>query len=204
MKIVLVVGASGTGKDTLLRSARSYYEHDPRFCFAKRYVTRPPDANEDNYFIDRAGFMILRNHGYFLANWEAYGNMYGIPWSACEVPRGATLFCSVSRTAIRDVERQFDSVTTLQITARAEMLQARLEKRARENAASIEKRIARAKELCHARNLILFDNSPPLSLTTVSFIDLLPSLVSEKAEYSFNRDGFTENPSLPRIACLVE
>ncbi|MBU0961738.1 MAG: phosphonate metabolism protein/1,5-bisphosphokinase (PRPP-forming) PhnN [Proteobacteria bacterium] len=204
MKIVLVVGASGTGKDSLLRSARSYYKHDSRFCFARRFVTRPPDENEDNYYIDRAGFLILKNHGYFLAEWEAYGNLYGIPWSACEAAQGSTLFCSVSRTAIRGVEKQFDSVTTLQITARAEMLQERLEKRARENAASIEKRIARAKELCHARDLILFDNSPPLSLTTVSFIDMLPKLVMEKADYSFNKMGFTENlPSL-RTACLVE
>ncbi len=204
MKIVLVVGASGTGKDSLLRSARSYYAHDSRFCFARRYVTRPPDENEDNYYIDRAGFLILKNHGYFLAEWEAYGNLYGIPWSACEAIQGTTLFCSVSRTAIRSVEKQFDSVTTLQITARAEMLQSRLEKRARENAASIEKRIARAKELCHARELILFDNSPPLSQTTISFIDLLPELITEKAEYSFHKNGFTEESSSLPTACLVD
>jgi ribose 1,5-bisphosphokinase len=193
MNIVLIVGASGTGKESLLRSTRSYYKHDPRFYFARRYATKPPGENEDNYFLDRAGFMILKTHGYFVAEWEENGYLYGIPWSFAEGADGATLFCSVSRTAIRSFEKRFDSVTTVQITARAKRIRERLEKQTQKNTTTIKRRVARAKELWHTQNLVLFDNSPPLSQATQSFINLLPILVKENTEYSFHKDGLTVN-----------
>lgn len=177
MQIILIVGASGTGKDSLLRSARSYYRNDSRFYFTKRYITRAADTNEDNYHLDRAGFQILKNHGYFITDWSANGHLYGIPWSAFEKANGGTLFCSVSRTAIASFEKQFDQVTTIQITAKPDMLLDRLTKRGRESDSAIKARIARAQEPCHAKNLITFDNSAPLSKTTIAFIDLLPQLV---------------------------
>lgn len=198
MQIVLIVGASGTGKDSLLRSARSYYQNDPRFCFARRYITRPADANEDNFYIDRAGFQILKNHGYFITDWSANGNLYGIPWSATENCPEATLFCSVSRTAIRSFEKQFPQVSAIQITARPEMLLDRLTKRGREDSDAIKKRIARAQEPCRAKNLILFDNTAPLSKTTISFIDLLPELVNEHGAFNFDQNPVEPVKQIPK------
>lgn len=55
-KIVLIVGASGVGKDSLLKIIKSKIDAN----FVKRYITRIPDENESNYFIDEEAFTILK------------------------------------------------------------------------------------------------------------------------------------------------
>ena len=58
--LVLVVGPSGAGKDTLIRLARAALAGDPRYVFPRRLVTRPPSADEDNDQIDEAAFADLQ------------------------------------------------------------------------------------------------------------------------------------------------
>ncbi|HZX84797.1 MAG TPA: phosphonate metabolism protein/1,5-bisphosphokinase (PRPP-forming) PhnN, partial [Reyranella sp.] len=53
--LVLVVGPSGAGKDTLLAYAcRQLTEHD--VLFARRHITRASDHTEDHLSIDFAAF----------------------------------------------------------------------------------------------------------------------------------------------------
>jgi ribose 1,5-bisphosphokinase PhnN len=47
-KLVLVVGPSGAGKDTLLSLARAACADDPTIVFVQRLVTREDSSAEDN------------------------------------------------------------------------------------------------------------------------------------------------------------
>lgn len=177
MRIVLVVGASGVGKDTLLRSARARLKESNKLGFVRRYITRPPDTHEDNYFIDLHGFKILQQADFFLSSWQAHGNFYGIPHNVFAVTRHTNaLLCSISRRRIIDFENRFDHVTTIQITASEEILRQRLYARGRESEQEIAGRLLRAREQVEARDLIPFDNSMCLEKSIPAFMNLLGNL----------------------------
>jgi len=177
MRVLLVVGPSGSGKDTLIRSARHHFAGQDSFAFVRRYITRPPDRNEDNYYLDPTAFTLLRNNGFFLSTWQAHNNYYGIPHHAMTDTNGVgALLCSISRSAVGDFERIFERTTTILVTAREEVLLQRLKSRGREDEAGMQYRLARAGRSPVARDLIRFDNSYDLERSTAMFIQLLESL----------------------------
>jgi len=68
LRVILVVDPSGSGKDTLPYTAKEHFQDKRRLNFARRYITRPPDSNEDNHFVDQAGFTLLKENGFFVAH----------------------------------------------------------------------------------------------------------------------------------------
>lgn len=178
MKIILLVGASGAGKDTLLRHARSNFAAHSGLLFPRRYITRIPDGAEDNFFLDEQAFSLLAEAGFFISCWHAHGNRYGIARHSLLREKGAAL-CSVSRTVIADFERQFDEVITIQIRASEAALRSRLTGRGRENDEEIGRRLARAAVRVQARRLIEFDNSTDLETSRAAFTSCLHNLIRE-------------------------
>jgi len=144
--LVLVVGPSGAGKDTLLGGAKAALRHDPGIVFARRMITRPREAGgEDHEPVAEAAFAKRHASGGFLLAWEAHGLSYGIPAErAADLAMGRALVANVSRTVIDAAARRFGRVRVIEITAPREILAARLAARGRESAAAIEKRLARA------------------------------------------------------------
>jgi ribose 1,5-bisphosphokinase len=174
MNIVLVVGPSGSGKDTLLRSARNNFAGKGTITFARRYITRPPDENEDNYYVDVIGFDHLQKSGFFLSTWQAHQNHYGIPEHMVRESNSySTIVCSISRSAIEDFDSRYGNVLTIHVTAEKDILRDRLLKRGREGKADIEKRLARAEKEVKANNLIIFDNSRNLRESCARFNSLI-------------------------------
>ncbi|MEE4315125.1 MAG: hypothetical protein V2J11_11540 [Desulfofustis sp.] len=177
MTIILVVGASGSGKDTLIQAARSRFDRE--LFFARRYITRPPGDHEDNYYISREGFLVLQAAGFFLSNWRAHGLCYGIARSDCFPESGAgAVLASVSRSVIGDFEARFDDVITIQVWARVEVLERRLRCRGRESTEAVRQRLLRATAPVRARQLIPFDNSGNLDASRERFASLLYRLVN--------------------------
>ncbi|MGQ3357242.1 MAG: hypothetical protein ACT6XS_21655, partial [Phreatobacter sp.] len=78
-RLVLVVGPSGAGKDTLIAAARSRLASDEAVLFPRRIVTRPASAAEDNVEADEATFARIAEAGGFALTWSAHGHRYGIP-----------------------------------------------------------------------------------------------------------------------------
>ena len=179
MRILLVVGPSGSGKDTLLRSAKHHFAGQEQLAFVRRYITRPPDRNEDNYYLDPAAFTLLGNAGFFVSTWRAHDNLYGIPYHALVDTDGSEgVVCSISRSAVVDFERRFAHTTTILVTAREEVLRQRLQRRGREDEKAVRKRLARADMAVVARDLVVFDNSQDLERSVAMFIELLERLGS--------------------------
>jgi len=143
--LVLVVGPSGAGKDSLLAGARAQLQGDPRFRFVRRVITRPADAGgEDHEATEQAAFAACRIAGGFALHWHAHGLDYGIPSDiSADIAAGRTVVANVSRTVINDARARFPT-RVIVITAPRDILAQRLAARGRETAADIAERLSRA------------------------------------------------------------
>jgi ribose 1,5-bisphosphokinase len=147
-RLVLVVGPSGAGKDTLLNGARAACAYDPAVVFPRRMVTRQKSDAEDHDSIDAVAFERAASDGAYALWWQAHGNSYGIPASIDrDIRAGRTVVCNVSRTIIDVARQRYSSVTVVAITAPDEVLQSRLATRQRLSDGSIAQRIERSAEI---------------------------------------------------------
>jgi ribose 1,5-bisphosphokinase len=139
--LVLVVGPSGSGKDTLLQAARQALADDPRYRFVRRVITRPADAGgEAHEAVTEEEFA----RGDFALQWRAHGLRYGIPSAVTDdIGRGFVVVANVSRTVIADAARRFPT-RVIAVTAPAAMLAARLAARARETPPELALRVSRS------------------------------------------------------------
>jgi ribose 1,5-bisphosphokinase len=143
-RLVLVVGPSGAGKDTVMSAAKVRCLDDRSIVFARRIVTRPATPAEDHDTITDAAFEDADRHGDFAFRWEAHGLKYGIPRTTDdEIRAGRAVVCNVSRGIVDLVRPRYADVVCVLITAPPEVLAARLSGRARDSDGPLEQRIAR-------------------------------------------------------------
>lgn len=143
--LVLVVGPSGAGKDTLIEAACERFSGDRRFCFPRRFITRAADLYEHHVPVSAVEFEGMAREGRFLLHWTAHGLSYGIPVEvAGRLNSGATVVANVSRTVVGESLDRFPRVRVINVTADPATLTTRLAARGRESAEGIASRIARA------------------------------------------------------------
>jgi ribose 1,5-bisphosphokinase len=144
-RLVLVVGPSGAGKDTLLKGARAACAFDPAVVFPRRVVTRPKSDAEDHDSIDAAAFQRAAGEGAYALSWQAHGNWYGIPAAIDhDIRTGRTVVCNVSRTVVESARRRYGFVTVVEITAPEPVLQSRLTSRQRGSDGDVAQRLERS------------------------------------------------------------
>ena len=151
--LVLVVGPSGAGKDTLMDAARAGLAADPRYRFARRLITRPAMAGaEDHDSCDETGFREIEAQGGLALSWQAHGLSYGIPAAELAgIGTGGVVIVNVSRAAIATAERLAERVVVVNITAPPVVLAKRLAARGRESEADIAARLSREAPLATER-----------------------------------------------------
>ena len=144
--LILVVGPSGAGKDTLINGARDLLAQDQGFAFIRRCITRPAGAGgEDHEALHERDFAARRISGEFALSWHANGFGYGLPRAAIDaaLSRGACAIANASRGATDEARQVFSRIRVVLVTASPAILARRLAGRGRESVAEIEARLAR-------------------------------------------------------------
>jgi phosphonate metabolism protein PhnN/1,5-bisphosphokinase (PRPP-forming) len=143
--LVLVVGPSGSGKDTLIGLAKVALVNDQTYLFPRRVITREamPDA-EDHDTLSLEAFERAEAEGVFALSWGAHGLRYAIPAaSLAGIQKGGKAVINVSRGVIPLAEKLGCRVTVLSIVCDPALLAQRIAKRGRENADDIAARLKR-------------------------------------------------------------
>jgi ribose 1,5-bisphosphokinase len=143
-RLVLVVGPSGAGKDTLLNFARAACAGDRTIVFPRRFVTREASPSEDNRQLVPESFRAALTRGEFAVHWEAHGHCYALPRDVDDdIRAGRIVVANVSRTVVDAMRRGYANVVVVEITAPPDVLARRLAMRARGSDGAIELRLRR-------------------------------------------------------------
>ena len=164
-RLIYVVGASGAGKDSVLRWVRQ--RHPPGVAFAHRYITRPAEPGGENHVaLSNGEFATRLAAGSFALWWEANGLRYGIG-REIELWRGAGLDVVVngSRAHLAAALTTQPDLLPVLISAPAGHIADRLARRGREDAAGQSRRMERNASLSatSAPGMVVIDNGGELS-----------------------------------------
>jgi ribose 1,5-bisphosphokinase len=144
-RLILVVGPSGAGKDTLLGLAKAACADDPGVVFPRRVITREASASEDNEEVSADTFQAALARNEYAMHWEAHGHRYALSRAIDdEIRAGRTVVANVSRTVIAAMRHAYVNVLVVSITAPPNVLAERLALRSRSSDGKLEHRLSRA------------------------------------------------------------
>lgn len=155
-RLFLVVGNSGSGKDSLISYLKQEAGARLNFYFPKRWITRDrADDHEDYYSVTTEEFETKLKNGDFTVWWESYGFLYGIDQEIYRhLTVGRNILLNVSRKVVPELVMRFPETTVVLIMATPELVAARLTGRGRDTGHEIEERLKRAERY---RNFSLSD-----------------------------------------------
>jgi ribose 1,5-bisphosphokinase len=146
-RLVLVVGPSGAGKDTLLGLAKAACADDRNVVFPRRVITREASASEENEEVSIGTFQEALMRGDYAIHWEAHGHRYALSRAINdEIRAGCTIVANVSRAVVGAMRRAYADVVVVSITAPPNVLAERIAMRARSSDGRLESRLGRVVE----------------------------------------------------------
>ena len=115
-RLIYLMGASGSGKDTLLRLLRAQLRADEPVIVAHRYITRDSGASEDALRLSEDEFSRREALGGFALRWSSHGLRYGIgvemdAWLA----GGAAVIVNGSRAHLPQAHARYPALTAVEI-----------------------------------------------------------------------------------------
>lgn len=144
-RLIYLMGASGSGKDTLLRLLRTTLQPHEPVLVAHRYITRPSSGDESSVALNPVEFQRRVDLGCFALHWHSHNLHYGIgieidAWLA----GGAVVVINGSRAYLAQAHTRYPRLTAIEVTTRPDVLAARLRQRGRETQRQIQARLERA------------------------------------------------------------
>jgi ribose 1,5-bisphosphokinase len=141
-RLIVVVGPSGAGKDSVLRGWRAAPDAPH---FARRVITRASDATEAHEAVSPDDFAGIRSQGLLATWWQAHGLHYGVRRRELDpLAAGRWVVLNGSRAHLPALRSQAPGLRVVALSAPAHLLAQRLAARAREGAAAREGRLARS------------------------------------------------------------
>ncbi|MDO6515372.1 phosphonate metabolism protein/1,5-bisphosphokinase (PRPP-forming) PhnN [Neptuniibacter sp. 2_MG-2023] len=146
-----LMGASGSGKDSLLQGCRQRLEHSHNVFIAHRYITRAVSAGGENHVhLTESEFELRKNNGMFCMHWASHGHLYGIGKEVeIWIAQGHRVIINGSRGHLAEAKERFKSITPIMVTVETEQLKKRLIQRGRESLTEIDQRLKQHASLLH-------------------------------------------------------
>lgn len=174
--LFLVVGNSGSGKDSIIAGAmKKYPDNLKKLHVPKRYITRPAGEYEQNISITEKEFKQMKRAGRFALSWHIYHLYYGVPIEIDKwLQAGEPVVVNVSRTIIDDARTKYRNLKVIFIKVPFEVTFKRIKERGRETGTLLQERIKRAKthQTCDKADYLV-DNSGTLDQSVDQFLELL-------------------------------
>lgn len=185
--LIVVVGPSGAGKDSLISYARDRLGADPTILFVRRIVTRAALADaEDHETLSVAAFRESEAMGMFAVAWKAHGLQYAIPRHVRDhLAAGGVAIANGSRAALPAIRAVFGRVVPVHVTCRPEVLAARLAARGREDLDQQQRRLARVATAVETwEDAIEIDNSGDIATAGEAFLAVIREAMRTQAASS--------------------
>lgn len=202
-RLIYVVGASGSGKDSLMSYARSCLANESQVVFAHRYITRAADAGGENHVaLTQVEFDSRLRAGLMAMHWKSHGNAYGLGIEVNQwLSKGITVVVNGSREYLETAAQRYPELMSVWVEVTKEVLRTRLLARGRESAQEIEKRLARSPEGpslgrhgCHGE---LIRNDGELRVAGDMLVDLIRRCNSVPPVLPSDRQKMGENEAVP-------
>ena len=157
-RLIVVVGPSGAGKDSVLRGWRDALGGAAP-AFARRVITRAPDATEDHEAVTPGDFAGLRAQGLLATWWQAHGLDYGTRTrELAPLAADRWVVLNGSRAHLPALRAQAPGLRVVEVSAPAHLLAQRLAARGREEASTRERRLSRAVDAAVGADLVLVND----------------------------------------------
>jgi ribose 1,5-bisphosphokinase len=182
-RLIYLMGASGSGKDSLLQYARDALASDPALAFAHRYITRPAAAGGENHVaLSAQEFAARKAAGLFALDWCSHGLHYAIGVEIDQwLERDICVLVNGSRGYLPQARQRYAQLLPVSIEVAPEVLRTRLTARGRESASAIEARLAQHQRLqALPGDAVRINNDGPLSIAGEQLLELIGQLSGSK------------------------
>ncbi len=172
-----LMGASGSGKDSIIQATKSQLTGDVRAFFVQRYITRPSQGCAESHIeLTPVAFKERDQQGEFLFSWQAHGYYYGISKDVLtQLEQGWNVVMNGSRAYYEEAKERLPALQAVVVQVSPDTLEKRLHHRNREGKVEISRRLARAIEFeAHLPEGVLrIDNNGPLDIAVTQLMGWL-------------------------------
>ena len=181
-RLIYLMGASGSGKDSLLRAIKPELL-EKKIWIAHRYITRSAsDLSENHIELSKQEFATRKNNHAFLFHWQANQFDYAIGIEVTQwLKNGINVIINGSREHLVQTKNQSTiPVEPILITASREVRLQRLKQRNREDDKHIDDRLKRGDQydhFIHADNII--ENNTDLESAAKQLINIITKVIEQ-------------------------